>query len=32
VRLVGQHEDSWLADLRAALLKVERVRSEGPGQ
>ena len=32
VRLVGQHEDSWLADLRAALLKVERVRAEGPGQ
>jgi hypothetical protein len=32
VRLVGQHEDSWLADLRAALLKVEQVRSEGPGQ
>jgi len=32
VRLVGQHEDSWLADLRAALLKVEQVRAEGPGQ
>ena len=31
VRLVGQHEDPWLADLRAALLKVEQVRSEGPG-
>jgi hypothetical protein len=26
VRLVGEHEDSWLADLRAALHKVEQVR------
>ena len=32
VRLVGQHEDSWLAELRAALMKVEQVRAEGPGQ
>jgi hypothetical protein len=31
VRLVGQHEDSWLADLRGALLKVEQIRAEGPG-
>jgi hypothetical protein len=31
VRLVGQHQDSWLADLRAALRKVEQVRGEGPG-
>jgi hypothetical protein len=31
VRLVGQHQDSWLADLRAALHKVEQVRGEGPG-
>jgi hypothetical protein len=30
VRLVGKHEDSWLADLREALLHVEQVRSEGP--
>jgi hypothetical protein len=30
VRLVGQHQDSWLADLRAALRKVEQVRGEGP--
>jgi hypothetical protein len=30
VRLVGEHEDSWLADLRAALRKVEQVRGEGP--
>jgi hypothetical protein len=32
VRLVGEHEDAWLADLRAALQKVEQVRDEGPGQ
>ncbi|HEY5360488.1 MAG TPA: hypothetical protein VIJ82_22865 [Streptosporangiaceae bacterium] len=31
VRLVGEHQDSWLADLRGALQKVEQVRSEGPG-
>ena len=30
VRLVGQHEDSWLAELRSALRRVEGVRSEGP--
>ena len=30
VRLVGEHEDSWLADLREALHHVEQVRSEGP--
>jgi hypothetical protein len=30
VRLVGQHEDSWLGELRAALRRVEEVRSEGP--
>ena len=30
VRLVGEHEDSWLADLRTALHKVEQVRNEGP--
>ena len=30
VRLVGEHQDSWLADLRSALRKVEQVRSEGP--
>jgi hypothetical protein len=30
VRLVGEHEDSWLADLRAALHQVEQVRNEGP--
>jgi hypothetical protein len=31
VRLVGEHQDSWLADLRSALRKVEQVRAEGPG-
>jgi hypothetical protein len=31
VRLVGQHQDTWLADLRTALRKVEQVRGEGPG-
>jgi hypothetical protein len=31
VRLVGQHQDAWLGDLRAALQKVEQVRAEGPG-
>jgi hypothetical protein len=30
VRLVGQHEDSWLAELRSALRQVEQVRSGGP--
>jgi hypothetical protein len=30
VRLVGEHEDSWLSDLREALHHVEQVRAEGP--
>ena len=30
VRLVGEHEDAWLADLRSALQRVEQVRAEGP--
>lgn len=30
VRLVGQHQAEWLADLRSALVGVERVRAEGP--
>jgi hypothetical protein len=30
VRLVGEHEDSWLAQLREALHRVEEVRAEGP--
>ncbi|HUA43039.1 MAG TPA: hypothetical protein VMA32_15795 [Streptosporangiaceae bacterium] len=31
VRLVGEHSETWLADLRTALRKVEQVRAEGPG-
>jgi hypothetical protein len=30
VRLVGEHEEDWLASLREALGNVERVRKEGP--
>jgi hypothetical protein len=30
VRLVGRHEGEWLADLRDALVGVERIRAEGP--
>ena len=30
VRLVGEKQDEWLADLREALQKVEEVRSQGP--
>jgi flavin-binding protein dodecin len=30
VRLVGEHEEAWLAELRAALHHVEQVRSDGP--
>ena len=30
VRLVGEHEDSWLCALRDALRQVEQVRAEGP--
>jgi hypothetical protein len=30
VRLVGEHEEAWLADLRAALQHVEQVRADGP--
>jgi hypothetical protein len=30
VRLVGQHQDAWLADLREALEKVQQVREGGP--
>jgi hypothetical protein len=31
VRLVGEHEDAWLGDLREALQRVEEIRAEGPG-
>ena len=30
VRLVGENEASWIADLRSAFEQVERVRSKGP--
>jgi hypothetical protein len=30
VRLVGEHEDSWLTALRDALRRVEKVRADGP--
>ena len=30
VRLVGQHEDDWLAELRQAMESVADVRSKGP--
>jgi len=30
VRLVQQHADSWLAELRTAMEKVEEVRAQGP--
>jgi Spy/CpxP family protein refolding chaperone len=31
VRLVGENEASWIADLREAFEQVERVRAQGPG-
>jgi hypothetical protein len=31
VRLTGEHADPWLAELRAALRRVEEVRAQGPG-
>ncbi len=30
VRLVGEHEEPWLGQLREALRRVEEVRAEGP--
>ncbi|KUI30893.1 hypothetical protein AU196_24190 [Mycobacterium sp. IS-1742] len=30
VRLVGQHADEWLAQLREAMAKVDDLRAEGP--
>ena len=30
VRLVGQHADSWLGDLRSAMEEVNRLRDQGP--
>ena len=31
VRLVGQHEDDWLGELREAMTTVADVRAKGPG-
>jgi hypothetical protein len=30
VRLVGQHEDDWLTELRDAMTAVADIRSKGP--
>ena len=30
VRLVGQHEEDWLAELREAMASVADVRDKGP--
>lgn len=30
VRLVGQHADEWLGDLREAMAKVDELRAKGP--
>jgi Arc/MetJ-type ribon-helix-helix transcriptional regulator len=30
VRLVGQHADDWLAELRTAMAKVDELRAQGP--
>ena len=30
VRLVGQHEGDWTADLRRALMAVQEARAAGP--
>ena len=32
VRLVGQHEEDWLAELREAMHTVDEVRSKGPSR
>lgn len=31
VRLVGEHAEDWLSQLRDAMTSVQRLRSEGPG-
>lgn len=31
VKLVGEHADSWLAELRQAMEAVQKVRAQGPG-
>ena len=30
VKLVGEHADSWLADLRTAMQEVDKLRAQGP--
>jgi hypothetical protein len=30
VRLVGEHSEDWLAELRSALEQVQQVRERGP--
>ena len=32
VRLVGEHADEWLGQLRDAMAEVDKLRGEGPGQ
>jgi|ERR1019366_3488321 hypothetical protein len=32
VKLVARHQSEWLAELREALIGVERVRADGPTQ
>ena len=32
VRLVGEHEGDWIDELREALVHVQKVRDEGPGE
>ena len=31
VKLVGEHADSWLGELRSAMEAVQKVRAQGPG-
>jgi len=31
VKLVGEHTDEWLANLRDAMSEVDKLRAEGPG-
>ncbi|MGQ0481403.1 MAG: hypothetical protein ACT4O0_10315 [Pseudonocardia sp.] len=31
VRLVGEHADDWLAELRTAMARVDELRGQGPG-
>ena len=30
VKLVGQHTESWLAELRTAMEEVDKLRAQGP--